>query len=229
MFLYIVFMEMQKFTATKHNIIIVDDHKMFLSGLLSILKSEAQFNILKATHNANEVVKYLTLNADTEVDLIITDINMPEMDGIELHQIIKEKRRDIKTLVISMLNDPEYTNMLIINNVNGYISKNASKQELLLAIESVLKGGNYFSKEIKDAYLQNRLLNKKNEKINLTKREIEVITLIAEEHTTNEIAEILFLSKHTVESYRKNIIRKLEVRNLAGLTKFALKMKYIKN
>ena len=113
---------------------------------------------------------------------------------------------------------------LIRNNVDGYVPKNAEKDELLTAIRSIIKGEKYFSSEIKKAYTDAMFDNKKVEEINLTDREKEVLKLIAEEYTTQEIADELFLSKHTIESYRKNLISKLNVKNLAGLTKHALKM-----
>jgi DNA-binding NarL/FixJ family response regulator len=107
------------------------------------------------------------------------------------------------------------------------VPKNAEKEELLTAIDTILKGEKYFSKDIKHIYLENKLSNKRKEEVKLTKREIDVVTLIAKEYTTQEIADKLFLSKHTIESYRKNLMTKLEVRNIAGLTKYAIKMKYI--
>ena len=213
----------------KYNLIIVDDHKMFLDGLLSILNSENEYNILLTSKDGEQIAKYLDINKDEKVDLVITDISMPKLDGISLNKIIKEQNRSIKTLVVSMHSDAEMIDKLIENNVDGYVPKNAEKEELLKAIRTILKGEKYFSKEIKDIYLENKLSNKREEEIKLTKREIDVITLIAQEYTTQEIADELFLSKHTVESYRKNLMTKLNVRNIAGLTKYALKMKYIEH
>jgi len=154
---------------------------------------------------------------------------MPEMDGIALNKAIKERNSTIKTLVVSMHTNSDMIDNLIENNVDGYVPKNAEKEELLKAIQTILRGEKYFSKEIKDIYLENKFSKKKNDELKLTQREIDVITLIAQEHTTQEIADRLFLSKHTIESYRKNLIAKLNVRNLAGLTKHAIKMKYIKS
>lgn len=212
-----------------YNLIIVDDHKMFLDGLVSILTSEKEYNILLTAKNGKNIVKYLEINHNQKIDLIITDITMPELDGIELNSIVKEKRKDIKTLVVSMHNDPNMIDTLIENNVDGFVPKNAEKTEFLLAIKTILKGKKYFSKEVKDIYIENKFNKEKVEEIKLTQREIDVITLIAEEFTTQEIADKLFLSKHTIESYRKKIISKLNVRNLAGLTKYAIKMGYIKS
>ena len=127
-----------------------------------------------------------------------------------------------------MHNDAEMIDKLIENDVDGYVPKNTEKKEFLLAIKTIIKGKKHFSKEVKDIYFENKFSKKKQEEIKLTQREIDVITLIAEEFTTQEIADKLFLSKHTIESYRKNLIAKLNVRNLAGLTKYALKMKYVK-
>lgn len=212
-----------------HNLIIVDDHKMFLDGLLSILKTEHDYNIVLTANDGKHIVKYLSINPDEKIDLIITDISMPEVDGIKLNRIVKDIKKSIKTLVVSMHKDAEMIECLIENDVDGYVPKNAKKEELLVAIQTILKGNKYFSKAIKDIYLENKFSRKKEEqeKVTLTKREIDVITLIAKEYTTQEIADKLFLSKHTIESYRKNLISKLGVRNLAGLTKYAIKMKYL--
>ena len=210
-----------------YNLIIADDHKMFLDGLISILESENDLNIVLTAKSGVNVIKYIDINKDDKIDLVITDISMPDLDGIALNKMIKDKNLQIKTLVVSMHNESEKIDELIENNVDGYVPKNAEKAELLTAIHTILKGEKYFSKQIKDIYLENKFAKQKEQEIKLTKREIEVITLIAEEYTTQEIADQLFLSKHTVESYRKNLIAKLNVRNLAGLTKYALKMKYI--
>ena len=211
----------------QYNLIIVDDHKMFLDGVLSILNTENDYNVVLTSTEGKQVVKYLEINSKDKIDLIITDISMPELDGVALSKIVKEKRKDVKILVVSMHTNADVIDSLIKSDVGGYVPKNAKKEELLHAIKTILEGDKYFSKEIKDIYFENKLSKKKEEEIKLTQREIDVITLIAQEYTTQEIADKLFLSKHTIESYRKNIIGKLGVRNLAGLTKYALKMKYV--
>lgn len=211
----------------KYNLIIVDDHKMFLDGILSILSTENEYHIVLTTTKGKDVVKYIDINTNETIDLVITDISMPELDGITLNKILKEKNRRIKTLVVSMHNNVEMIDNLMENDVDGYVPKNAEKNEFLKAIKTILKGEKYFSKEIKDIYFKNKFSEKKQDEIKLTNREVDVITLIAQEFTTQEIADKLFLSRHTIESYRKNLIAKLNVRNLAGLTKYALKMKYV--
>ncbi|MAN29529.1 MULTISPECIES: response regulator transcription factor [Mesonia] len=212
---------------TVYNIIIADDHKMFVDGLRSILEHEDDLNIVHTTSNGEEVLKYLKINQNEQIDLLITDINMPGMDGIALNKNIKKEFFGIKTLVISMLEDGAKIKTLTENEVNGYLSKNAEQKELLKAIRQILAGENYFSTHIQSILVQAMTNSRKTSEVRLTQREKEVLQLIAKEHTTQEIADILFLSKHTIESYRKNLINKLEVRNLAGLTRYAIEHKMI--
>lgn len=213
----------------KYNLIIADDHKMFIDGLISILSDAPEFSVSLTAKNGAQVEKYLSINGADNLDLLITDLTMPEMDGIELNKIVKENYPSLKTLVVSMHIDGTMIDKLIRNNVDGYVPKNAEKDELLTAIRTIIKGEKYFSTEIKKAYTDAMFENKKAEEIHLTDREKEVLKLIAEENTTQEIADKLFLSKHTIESYRKNLISKLNVKNLAGLTKHALKMGLLEN
>lgn len=212
-----------------YNLIIADDHKMFIDGLISILNDAPEFSVTLTAKNGAQVEKYLAINGADDIHLLITDLTMPEMDGIELNKIVKEKYPTLKTLVVSMHIDGGMIDKLIRNNVDGYVPKNAEKEELLTAIRSIVGGEKYFSSEIKKAYTDAMFENKKAEEINLTDREVEVLKLIAEENTTQEIADKLFLSKHTIESYRKNLISKLNVKNLAGLTKHAIKMGLLDN
>ena len=211
-------------TLQTKRLIIVDDHKMFLDGLLSIIANESDFEIVMTANSGENVIKFVDNTKGENIDLIITDISMPDVTGIELNKHIKSNYPNIKTLVVSMLHDSKTIHTLTEDNVDGYVPKNAEKTELLLAIKTILKGEKYFSESIKQAYM-NSMFNKEKDVITaLTNREKEVLKLIAEEFTTQEIADQLFLSKHTIEGYRKNLISNLEVRNLAGLTKYAIKL-----
>ena len=207
-----------------YNLIIADDHKMFIDGLLSILTDTPELKVVATFKNGVQVLKYLNINGTENLHLLITDLSMPEIGGLELNQNIKENFPTLKTLVVSMHIDAEMIDNLIRNNVDGYVPKNAEKEELLRAIKTIVNGEKYFSQEIKKAYTDAMFTAKAKEEVHLTNREKEVLKLIAEEFTTQEIADELFLSKHTIESYRKNLISKLNVKNLAGLTKHALKM-----
>ncbi len=208
----------------ERRLIVVDDHKMFLDGLLSIIANESDVEVVMTANSGENVIKYLDNIKGENIDLVVTDVNMPDVTGIDLNKHIKTKYPKIKTLVVSMLHDSKTIHTLTEDNVDGYVPKNAEKTELLLAIETILKGEKYFSESIKQAYMQSMFTKEKEVITSLTNREKEVLKLIAEENTTQEIAEQLFLSKHTIEGYRKNLISKLEVRNLAGLTKYAIKL-----
>lgn len=206
----------------QYSIIIADDHSIFLDGLRSILSEENNITIVLAATKGTQVIKYLQVNSTPKIDLVITDINMPEMDGIALNKAIKEQFPTVKTLVVSMLEEPKKIQQLIEAEVNGYLSKNSEKSELLKAIKTILKGDNYFSPRIKNILMEALFEAKSKSQISLTKREKEVLKLIAKEYTTKEIASQLFLSTHTIETYRKNLISKLSVRNIAGLTRYAM-------
>ncbi|MEP5935087.1 MAG: response regulator transcription factor [Winogradskyella arenosi] len=208
--------------SATYSIIIADDHAMFLDGLTSILSEEKSIKVILTAKTGTQVLKYLRINKDEKIDLVITDINMPEMDGVALNQAIKSEFPQIKTLVVSMLEEAKKIKQLTEANANGYISKNAEKTELLKAITNILEGENYFSPRIKQVLMEAMFSEKSSPEIALTKRGTEVLKLIAQEFTTQEIADQLFLSKHTIESYRKNLISKLGVRNLAGLTRYAV-------
>ncbi|WP_108866407.1 response regulator [Aquimarina aquimarini] len=208
----------------KYKLLIVDDHKMFLDGLSSMLAHESEYEVLFTSYNGLEAKKYLDINTQEKIDLAILDINMPEIDGIELNRYIKKKHPHIKTLMVSMLTDPEKIYELTHDGVDGYVPKNAKKTELFLAIETILKGENYFSESIKQAYTESIFNQKKENVIKLTKREKEILKLIAQEYTTQEIADQLFLSKYTIEGYRTSLISKLKVKNVVGLAKYAIKL-----
>ncbi|HBK71182.1 MAG TPA: DNA-binding response regulator, partial [Flavobacteriaceae bacterium] len=180
-------------TLQTKRLIVVDDHKMFLDGLLSIIANDSDFQIVMTANSGENVIKFVDNTKGENIDLIITDISMPDVTGIELNKHIKSNYPNIKTLVVSMLHDSKTIHTLTEDNVDGYVPKNAEKTELLLAIKTILKGEKYFSESIKQAYM-NSMFNKEKDVITaLTNREKEVLKLIAEEFTTQEIADQLFL------------------------------------
>ncbi|PVW11724.1 response regulator [Marixanthomonas spongiae] len=203
-----------------HKLILVDDHKMFLDGLLNILEEIPSIEIVLKTDNAKTVITYLEHH--DPVDLIVSDISMPDISGVELSAYVKKKNPDTKMLIVSMHNNPSMYHKLKQINVDGYIQKNASKTVLLEAVKTILGGSVYFSERIKQTYNESLFQSQKIKDAPLSDRELEVLKLIALENTTNEIAKQLFISKHTVETYRKNLLLKLDAKNLAGLTKHAI-------
>ena len=147
---------------------------------------------------------------------------MPEMDGIELVRALKQQGREIKTLILTMHNNPQFTKQLIEEGVQGCVLKNAGKKDLIFAISEIHEGRRYYTQAVTDSLVES--LEKTQaaiDEVQLTRREVEIVKLIALEHTTNEIAGKLSISAYTVDTHRKNIINKLGVKNLAGLVRFA--------
>jgi DNA-binding NarL/FixJ family response regulator len=203
-------------------LIIADDHQIFVDGLKALLGEEKNLTIVGEAANGHQVLAIL---ADTPADVVLMDINMPGMDGLETTRIIREKYPEVKVLALSMHDSSQYITDLLQAGAAGYVLKNTGKAELLEAIESIHSGIAYYSPSVTATIMQTVRNAKKesaSDEIQLSKREIDVIRLIAEEHTTQEIADKLFISQHTVETHRKNLLSKLNVRNTAGLVKYAL-------
>lgn len=204
----------------KIKIIIADDHQMFLEGISSLLQDVPEIEVMGTALNGNQVLeKIKTL----EIDIVVTDINMPEMDGIELSKSLKKHYPGIKTLILSTHNDAEMIGKCINNDVDGYLLKNAEKQELLKALHTIAAGEKYFGEEVKNEYMKTVFsASKEKETIfQLSRREKEILQHIAMEYTTQEIADKLFISQNTVNTHRKNMLSKLNAKNTAGLVKYA--------
>lgn len=205
----------------KIKVLIVDDHQMFLQGLAALLQDVDKISLADTLTSGESA---LLLLEEQSVDVVILDISMPGMGGIELNEIIKKKYPKIKTLILSTHGDHKMIVKLIKGNANGYLLKNAKKTELLEAIYSLARGENYFSNEIKEIYTQSAF-SAKNENTadqTLSRRETEILKLVAHGYSTQEISAQLFISLHTVNSHRKNLLAKLGLKNAAGLVKYAL-------
>jgi DNA-binding NarL/FixJ family response regulator len=188
---------------------IVDDHQMFLEGMSSVLSQLENIEVLFTESSAKMALKKIKAKIP---DLIITDISMPEMNGIEFIKILNKDFPNIKILVLSM-----HKNSNHIESIDGYLLKETDKEELIGAINGIVTHNKkYF---IDNLYGENDFIFKKTI---LSNREKEIIKLIAQEYTSEEIADKLFISKHTIESHRKNIFFKLQVKNIAGLIKVAI-------
>ncbi len=207
-------------------ILIVDDHEVVRDGLKNILTSMDNITIAGEASNGEEAVKmYSTLKPD----LVIMDISMPGMNGIEATRIIKEKDTDARILILTMHDNQEYLNQIIRSGAKGFILKNTDKEELLEAVKTVSAGENFFSKDISkliiDNYIRTAKDTEKNDgykEVPLTKREIEILKLIASGYSNQEIANILYISYNTVDTHRKNIMHKLTIKNTAGLVRYAI-------
>ncbi|PWB25188.1 response regulator transcription factor [Flavobacterium sp. HTF] len=206
---------------SKIKILIADDHTMFLQGIISLLEQEPNIEITGKAINGLEALEII---GQQPVDLVILDISMPEMDGIELSKILKKKYPAIRILVVSTHSNVSIISRLIRIGVNGYLLKNAEKAELLEAINTIANGENYFSEETEEKHLSNNLRIEKQVSTltELSSREKEILVLIAHEYNTAEIAEKTFISLNTVNTHRKNLLSKLNAKNTAGLVKYAV-------
>ncbi len=211
---------------TTYNLLIADDHQLIIDGLTKILQEEKSITVIHTALNGDEAVKK-ALNDD--IDCVLMDINMPAMSGYEATKIIKEKRPHIKIIVVSMLSDASVIAKMLKAGADAFILKNTGKEELLRAISKVMAGEKYISQEL-SFNLYQYFGNKKNspeKHDHITPRELEIIRYIGDGMTNQEIAAKLFLSPATVDTHRKNILAKLELKNTASLIKYAAENKLL--
>ncbi len=202
--------------ALKTNLFIVDDHQLVVDGLLSLLKNEEQYEVVGYSNQPKEVVDRLE---KLNVAVLLTDINMPEMTGVELTRNVKKRYPKIKVLALSMFGERQVIKEMIDAGVSGYILKNTGKQELLEALNKLANGQNFFGEEVTKELMKSFINN--DESSHLTNREIEIVRLIENEYSNKEIASHLFISERTVETHRKNIFRKTGTQSIVGLLKYA--------
>jgi len=208
-------------------IAITDDHELVMQGIESMLKNTDIKVIGKYTH-AETTLKEL---ANVLPDILLLDINLPDINGIDLCKQLTKLYPELKIIALSSHDDTSFVKRILRNGAHGYLLKNTGKEELLEAFETVLSGGQYLQKNIQQKLLNQSLGTKKRNTLNpkLTRREKEVLAAICEEHTTQEIAEQLFVSPKTVETHRMNLISKLGARNSVGLVKIAMEMELLKD
>mgnify|MGYP006144872007 CR=1 FL=1 len=207
-------------------LLISDDHQMFIDGLKSILNFAEDVEVVGQAMTGREVLDFCDRS---DVDIVIMDINMPEMDGIETTKKLVSKHPKVKILGLSMHNDRSFISDMLKAGAHGYILKNTGMQDLFTAIKSLHEGENYLGDEVKQTLLNSFIKNQFKTQISekLSEREFEVLESIASGLTTNEIANQLFISKNTVETHRKNLLYKLNAKNTAELVKNAYKKRLI--
>jgi DNA-binding NarL/FixJ family response regulator len=165
---------------------------------------------------------------ETPVDILLTDVMMPQLPGNVLAKQVKEKYPAVKILALSMSGQGDVVNEMINDaDISGYVLKNIGKQDLIKALEKIAAGGIYFSDEVINELQRTSQRKKENEEAHLTNREIEIIRLIEKEYNNKQIAEALFISERTVETHRKNIFRKTNTNSVIGLVKYAYEHKLI--
>lgn len=204
-------------------VFIVDDHPLVIEGIHSLLQNEKGIEWAGQAMNAQSCLGYFVNNI---ADVVLMDISMPGMDGVELCATMKEKYPGIFILGLSTFNQGLYIKKMMENGASGYILKNSSKEDLIKAIHTVYEGGIFFSGEAGQA-LQEYQKSSMQELPALTAREKEILRLIAEGYTNPQIAEKIFLSSFTIDSHRKNLLAKLNVKNTASLIRLAVEKKLI--
>ena len=212
----------------KIKILIADDHQLFADGVKSLLQSSKDIEVLYMVSNGQEALSIIE-NNPTAIDLILTDVSMPLLSGIELCKVIKNKFPSIKVLIISMFNNATVVKESVLAEADGYLLKTSSKEHFFTAIHKLLEDGTYYDEKILPI-IYNQFTKEKNsvaEKSILSDREIEVLKLITQEFTSNEIAEKLFISKKTVDNHRSNILEKTNSKSTIGLLKYAIKNNYV--
>ncbi|MDF3079160.1 MAG: response regulator containing a CheY-like receiver domain and an DNA-binding domain [Sphingobacteriaceae bacterium] len=197
------------------NILLVDDHAIVLDGLEALLKTESEYKVTKASVG-EFALSYLRSDS---FEMMITDYSMPDMDGLTLVKKAKQVSPTTKIIMLSMHDDGHVIREAVSAGLDGYVLKKYAQQELLQAIEVVNNGGQYWSREVTTALLNNSRSEETQE--TLTDREIEVLKLLVQELNSREIAEKLFISERTVETHRKNLMRKTKAINMVGLVKYA--------
>lgn len=210
---------------SKIKIAIADDYKIFREGLKVGLSADENLDVLFEADNGEDLLKELQ---STTPDVIIMDLKMPIMDGMEATKEVRKKYPGIKVLVVTMYEDDKFIIHLMENGANGYLLKNAEPEEIRKSIYAVHENGYYFNDVVNKALLKKLVLKNNlkpsfNQNVELTERELQVLKLICEEKTANEIGKEIFLSPRSVEGIRQRLIEKVGVRNTAGLVMFAVK------
>ena len=214
----------------KTKLFLVEDHELVRKGVRSIIDMDQSIDNIGEYNRADKAIN--AMDDGDMPDIILMDISMPEMTGLEASKIIGDKYPDVRIIILSMYKDEEYVMEGLNFNIAGYVVKDSVADEILVAIEKVNNGGKFFSREVIDtalnSYKEIKREKKKADSVQLTKREIEVLNDISDGLKSQEIAEKLFISERTVEAHRGNIMKKLSARNMAELIKKAMNLGLIK-
>lgn len=206
----------------KIEVAIIDDHEVVIDGLVAMLSSSEVLQITYTTQSGRELLGYLETTAP---DVLLMDIQMPEISGIELCRQVLQQQPKVNIIAFSSFDDSSYVKNVMRKGAKGYLLKNSDKQTIIRAIERVARGEEFLDDKIKNILLQETITGQRRSiyEIPLTKREKELVTLIADGHSSQEIADKLYISLRTVETHRLNINQKMGVKNTAGLLKEAIK------
>ena len=207
-------------------VLIADDHQLLIDGIKTTLSDEPDLTIVGEAHNGLQVLKFLK---SQKADVILMDINMPQMDGLDCTKAVTKEYPDVKIIALSQYAEKRFVKRMVKYGAMGYLLKDSGKEELLEAIRTVHNGERYFCKKLSINFMQDELQVEKTKSLfpKLTSREKEVLKLICEEFSSQEIAERLFISFYTVENHRANLMAKAGAKNTAGLVRWAVENEFV--
>lgn len=208
----------------KIKIVIADDHAMFRDGIKAMIELEPSMEVIGEADNE---IAILEVCQSKMPDVVLMDISMGNTDGIVVTQKLKKLMPELKVLAVSMHNESQYIKSMLDHGANGYILKTTGRNEMLSAIQAVNSGATFLSSDVSLNLLKGLNQTQTPELIKLTPREIEVLKMIANEHSNQEIADTLFISSRTVDTHRRNLLEKLALKNNAGLVRYAIQNGYV--
>ncbi|MCB0504118.1 MAG: response regulator transcription factor [Cyclobacteriaceae bacterium] len=206
-------------------ILLVDDHRLIRDAIQSYMEDDPEYEVVGEASHGQEAIKFL---GENEVDVVLMDINMPIMDGLQCTKEVIRRWPQIKVLTLSMMSDNQHIKQMIGAGASGYVLKNCSEKELKKAIRTVYEGDTYYSSEVTEVVMNNLMRNKPTKTSHmvvdmpLTEREKEVLELIIKEFSNQEIADKLFISPRTVDAHKRNLLEKTGSKNIAGLVMYAI-------
>ncbi len=208
----------------KHRVVIVEDHTIIRDGLRSLLNSTKEFEVVGEAEDGHIAIRIIE---KIQPDLVLTDLSMPRMDGVDMIHAIKKEFPHTRIIALTVHRTEEYVLATLKAGADGYVLKEASYDELLMAIRNVMNGKPYISPEISGTIIEGYLQGRRSIQTDspwetLTKRERQILKLIAEGYKSREIADYLHISPHTVETHRARVMQKLGIHNTAGLVTFAI-------
>ena len=208
--------------SEKIRIAIIDDHQVVIDGICAMLTGYDQIEVVGTAHNGRDAINLVRI---LKPNLVLMDISMPEMDGIECTQMLSRQQPETKILMLSMLKEQSMVKRALDYGALGYVLKNEGKETLIEAIEQVASGEKYLSEGVME---NQKKQSKTPSGPNISRREKQVLKLIVNEYTAKEISDELFISINTVDSHRKNLLMKLDARNTAGLVRIAIEYDLLK-
>jgi DNA-binding NarL/FixJ family response regulator len=220
----------------KSRIIVADDHSVVRSGLRLLLQSSPDFTVVAEAENGEEAVALVDRH---KPDVVIMDISMPKLNGIEATGLMKQSNPDLKIIILTVHEDEEYVYQMLRAGASGYVLKSAGKKEIFAAIRSALSGDRFFSPGISKLIIEGFIRRDKEQRPGqeqpvthssqpLTRREVEVLQYIAQGFTNKKIAEALFLSIRTINTHRTNLMQKLDIHDTARLVRYAIETGLVK-